>query len=81
MYMIMSKGKKTNYNKRIRVPLDKKLPKLIIKSFEIKEKMDETGEVTNDTIIQISFEGIIINMSIATAMQLGVKLRKFLDIK
>lgn len=84
--MVMApKKKKTDYNKRMRISetenLRKKKINLIIKNFEIREINDETGEVPNDTIIQISFEGILINLSIATAMKLGIALRKDLNIK
>lgn len=54
--------------------LRKKKLNLIIKEFKIKEILDETGEVQNDTVIQISFEGILINLSIATAMKLAREL-------
>jgi hypothetical protein len=83
--MVMApKKKKTDYNKRMRVSENEKLRKtkqnLIIKNFEIRELMDETGEVNDTTYIQISFEGILINLSIATAMKLGIALRKDLNI-
>jgi len=54
--------------------LRKKKLNLIIKEFKIKEIPDETGEVQNDTVIQISFEGILINLSIPTAMKLAREL-------
>ena len=38
--------------------LRKKKLNLIIKDFKIREIQDETGEVENTTVIQISFEGI-----------------------
>jgi hypothetical protein len=84
--MVMaSKKKNTDYNKRMRISENKKLTKnklnLIIKNFEIREIADETGEVVNNTIIQISFEGILINLSVATAMKLGIALRDSLNIK
>jgi hypothetical protein len=84
--MVMTdKKKKTDYNKRMRVSETEKLRKkkmnLIIKDFTIREIEDETGEVPNNTILQISFEGILINLSIATAMKLGIALRKDLNIK
>ena len=81
----MSQKKKTDYNKRMRISATEKLRKkkenLVIKDFKILEVQDETGEVTNDTIIQISFEGILISLSIATAMKLGIKLREYFNIK
>lgn len=54
---------------------------LIMKNFTIKELMDESGEVTEDTIIQISFEGILINLSVAAAMKLSHDLRKLLEAR
>lgn len=79
--MVMSK----NYNKRMRVSETEKLRKkktnLIIKDFDIREIMDESGEVQESTIIQISFEGILINLSVAAAMKLGIELRKNLNIR
>lgn len=47
---------------------------LIIKEFKIRELTDETGEVQNDTVVQISFEGILITLSVAAAMKLGREL-------
>lgn len=74
-----------NYNKRMRVSETEKLRKkktnLIIKDFDIREIMDESGEVQESTIIQISFEGILINLSVAAAMKLGIELRKNLNIR
>ena len=61
--------------------LRKKKMNLVIKDFVIREIADETGEVLNNTIIQISFEGILINLSVAAAMKLGVALRDHLNIK
>jgi hypothetical protein len=79
-----SKKKKTDYNKRMRISDTEKLRKkkinLIITQFDIREIMDESGEVTNDTIIQISFEGILINLSIATAIKLCIDLKQKLNI-
>lgn len=54
--------------------LDKKKLNLIIKKFAIREITDQTGEVPNDTVIQFSFEGILITMSVAAAMRLGREL-------
>jgi hypothetical protein len=75
---------KKDYNKRMRLTENKKSIKkktnLIIQKFEIREIMDVTGEVPESTIIQISFDGILINLSVATAMKLGVSLRKDLNI-
>lgn len=59
----------------------KKKLNLVIKHFTIKEIFDETGEVNEDTTIQISFEGILINLSIASAMKLANDLNKVLNLK
>jgi hypothetical protein len=40
--------------------------------------MDESGEVLNDTIIKISFEGLLVHVSIATAIKLNLELSKLL---
>jgi hypothetical protein len=72
------KANKKDFSKRMKTKEVEKLRKkklnLIIKEFKIKEILDETGEVQNDTVIQISFEGILINLSIATAMKLAREL-------
>ena len=74
-----------NYNKRMRVKENEKARKkklnLVIKNFTIKEIFDETGEVNEDTTVQISFEGILINLSIASAMKLANDLNKVLNLK
>ena len=79
------KKKNTDYNKRMRVSENEKLRKkkqnLIIKNFKIRELMDETGEVEQLTYIQISFEGILINLSVPAAMKLAIALTKDLNIK
>lgn len=54
---------------------------LIIKEFKIRELTDETGEVQNDTVIQISFEGILITLSVPTAMKLGRELSDLFGMK
>jgi len=79
-------GKKdnTDYNKRMRTKdiekLDKKKLNLIIKKFSIREITDETGEVSNDTVIQFSFEGILITMSVPAAMRLGRELCQMFNL-
>jgi hypothetical protein len=73
-----------DYNKRMRVKETEKARKkkvnLVIKDFSIREIMDESGEVRENTIIQISFEGILINLSIAAAIKLSQELKKTLII-
>jgi len=79
------KKKKTDYNNRMRTKETLKARKdkinLVIQKFDIREIMDESGEVENDTIIQISFEGILINLSIAAAIRLATELNKTLNIR
>lgn len=77
--------KKTDYNKRMMV-IDnekkrKKKENLVIKNVTIKEIFDETGEVTEDTTIEFSFDGILINLSVAAAIKMNVELTKVLNIK
>jgi uncharacterized protein YheU (UPF0270 family) len=54
---------------------------LIIKEFKIREITDETGEVPNDTVVQISFEGILITLSVGAAMRLSRELSQTLNMK
>jgi hypothetical protein len=79
------KKKKKDYNNRMRTKETLKARKdkinLVIQKFDIREIMDESGEVENDTIIQISFEGILINLSIAAAIRLAIELNKTLNIR
>jgi len=81
---VLKRKKKTVPKKRFKTDkqienLRKKKLNLVIKDFEIREILDESGEVKNDTIIQISFEGILINLSVATAMRLGRDLSEYLN--
>lgn len=77
--------KKTDYNKRMMVNDNEKKRKkkenLVIKNVTIKEIFDETGEVTEDTTIELSFDGILINLSVAAAIKMNVELTKVLNIK
>ena len=61
--------------------LRKKKLNLVIKEFNIREIEDETGEVSNNTVIQISFEGILITLSVAAAMRLGRELSDLFEMK
>ena len=76
----MANKKKIDLNKRM-LPSTIGKEKLIVKTFEIRELTDNSGEVNESTFIQISFEGILINLSVAAAMKLGNELRKQLGIK
>ena len=77
--------KKTDYNKRMMVNDNEKKRKkkenLVIKNVTIKEIFYETGEVTEDTTIEFSFDGILINLSVAAAIKMNVELTKVLNIK
>ena len=63
-------------DKEIKV-LCKKKENFLIRNFEIRELDDESGEVKNNTFIQLSFEGILINLTVATAMELGRNLSEY----
>ena len=79
-----NKGK-TDYDKRMKTKENaiarKKKLNLIIQNFKLDELADESGEVKHDTFIQISFEGILINLSIPTAMKLCRELSMLLNMK
>jgi len=76
--------KKNDFNKRMKTKEIEKLGKqklnLVVKDFKIREITDETGEVQNDTVVQISFEGILITLSVAAAMKLGRELSNLFDL-
>jgi hypothetical protein len=76
---------KVDYDKRMKTKENainrKKKLNLIIQDFKINELMDETGEVKQDTFIQISFEGILINLSIPVAMRLCREIEVLLNVK
>jgi hypothetical protein len=79
------KANKKDFSKRMKTKeietLRKKKLNLIIKEFKIREITDETGEVSNDTVIQISFEGILITLSVPAAMKLGRELSDMFEMK
>lgn len=79
------KANKKDFSKRMKTKeienLRKKKLNLVIKEFKIREIEDETGEVQNDTVIQISFEGILITLSVASAMKLGREISDLFEIK
>lgn len=60
--------------------LKKKKLNLIIQDFKLREILDETGEVKGDTVIQISFEGILITLSVPAAIKLTRELSKLLQV-
>ena len=51
----------------------------VIKDIVVKEIPDESGEVNESTIIKVSFDGILIHLSVAAAMRLQRKLSEILD--
>jgi len=77
--------KKIDYNKRMKIKENEKKRKkgenLVIQNVKIEEIFDETGEVREDTTIQFSFDGILINVSVAVAIKMNVELTKILNIK
>ncbi len=62
--------------------LRKKKQHIVMKHLDVEEIMDETGEVTEDTVIKLKFEDIInIHISISAAMKLNTLLDKILKFK
>ena len=57
----------------------KKQELFIIRKIEVKEIPDESGEVNESTIIKISFDGILMHLSVAAAMRLQRHLSEVLD--
>jgi hypothetical protein len=75
-----------DWNKRMKTKdvekLRKKKQHIVMKHLDVEEVMDETGEVTEDTVVKIKFEDIInIHISIAAAMKLNSMLDKILKFK
>lgn len=72
---VKSKSKKTDP-----VPATKKTEPFVVKGdITVKEIPDASGEVKESTIIQVSLEGILISMSVGSAMRLQRKLSEVLD--
>ena len=57
----------------------KKKENFVIKEVKVQEVFDESGEVNESTIIKISFEGILLHLSVGGAMRLQRDLRNILD--
>lgn len=75
-----------DWNKRMKTKdvekLRKKKQHIVMKHLDVEEVLDETGEVTEDTVIKIKFEDIInIHISIAAAIKLNSMLDKILKYK
>lgn len=76
--------KNTNWNKRMWVKeIEKKRKKnqgFLINDFTVEEVLDESGEVKEDTVIKFSFSGLLIYLSIASAMRLHSILTSVLKV-
>jgi hypothetical protein len=57
----------------------KKKEPFVVRKIEVKEIPDESGEVSESTIIKISFDGILIHLSVPAAMKLQRHLSEVLD--
>lgn len=77
--------KKMNWNDRQKKQIQKERKKIknpfLVQSFRVEEILDESGEVDEDTIIKISFDGILIHMSIANAIKMNRLLGDILEFK
>lgn len=77
--------KKPDWNKRIVSKDSRKRRKkgegFVTTSFSVEEILDESGEVIEDTVIKLSFNGIIIHLSIANTMKLNKVLTDILNLK
>lgn len=75
-------SKKQDWNKRMKVKENQKQRRnknfFVAKDVSVEEIMDESGEVLNDTIFKISFEGLLVHVSIAAALKLNLELSKLL---
>lgn len=74
---------KDNYKKRMKTKelalSTKKKENFVIKNVKIEEILDETGEVNESTIIKISFEGILLHLSVGASYRLFRDLRDVLE--
>jgi thiamine phosphate synthase YjbQ (UPF0047 family) len=72
-----------DYNKRMKTKelalKTKKKQNFVVKTVKIEEILDETGEVNESTIIKISFEGILLHLSVGGAYKLFRDLREVLE--
>jgi hypothetical protein len=57
----------------------KKNEPFVVRKIDVKEIPDESGEVKESTIIKISFDGILIHLSVPAAMRLQRHLSEVLD--
>lgn len=80
----MKNGKEGSFwNKRMKGSLIKKKAKVpfLIQNIKVEEVMDESGEVLEDTCIKISFDGLLMYLSVANAYKLVSLLEKTLDTR
>ena len=73
-----------DYNKRMKTKEfdakgKKKAKSFVVKEVKVEEIFDESGEVNESTIIKISFEGILLHLSIGAAYRLFRDLRGVLE--
>lgn len=72
-----------DYNKRMKTKefalKTKKKQNFVVKDVKIEEVFDESGEVNESTIIKISFEGILLHLSVGGAYRLFRNLREVLE--
>jgi len=72
-----------DYNKRMKTKefaqKAKKKESFVVKDVKVEEILDESGEVNELTIIKISFEGILVHLSVGAAYRLHRKLRDILE--
>lgn len=72
-----------DYNKRMKTKdfsnKAKKKESFVVKEVKVEELFDESGEVNESTIIKISFDGVLLHLSIGAAYRLHRKLRDILE--
>lgn len=72
-----------DYNKRMKTKefaeKAKKKQSFVVKEIKVEEIFDESGEVNESTILKISFEGILLHLSIGAAYRLFRDLREILE--
>jgi len=72
-----------DYNKRMKTKefaaKAKKGQNFVVKNVKVEEILDESGEVNQSTIIKISFEGILLHLSVGAAFKLFRDLQVVLE--
>lgn len=73
------------WNKRIKPKnIDKKNKMnstFLVRQYSIEEVLDESGEVLDDTVIKINFDGILFYLSISNALKFNKILNDILNLK